>query len=89
MTEVKLNISISYDEYDKIVNDAIVDQAKSLANEIRILKNIENPLPHNLQDLADSTRYLEAHFEVIRYNNPSAKANEIIKEIQKNHLDND
>jgi hypothetical protein len=78
MTAKSITISLDWDEYDRLVNDAIIDQATTIAQDIAILLRMESPKPHNLEDLIANLYYLDGYLAVIRYNNSSEEAEEII-----------
>ena len=78
MTSKSITISLDWDEYDRVVNDAIIDQATTIAQDIAILLRMESPKPHNLEDLIANLYYLDGYLAVIRYNNSSEEAEKII-----------
>lgn len=81
MTAKSITISLDWEEYDRLVNDAIIDQATTIAQDIAILLRIETPKPHNLEDLIANLYYLDGYLAVIRYNNSSEEAEKIINRI--------
>jgi hypothetical protein len=81
MTAKSITISLDWDEYDRVVNDAIIDQATSIAQDIAMLLRMESPKPHNLEDLIANLYYLDGYLAVIRYNNSSEEAEKIINRI--------
>ena len=78
MTAKSITISLDWDEYDRLVNNAIIDQATTIAQDIAILLRMESPKPHNLEDLIANLYYLDGYLAVIRYNNSSEEAEKII-----------
>ena len=81
MTAKSITISLDWEEYDRLVNDAIIDQATTIAQDIAILLRMESPKPHNLEDLIANLYYLDGYLAVIRYNNSSEEAEKIINRI--------
>jgi len=78
MTAKSITISLDWDEYDRLVNNAIIDQATTIAQDIAILLRMEAPKPHNLEDLIANLYYLDGYLAVIRYNYSSEEAEKII-----------
>jgi hypothetical protein len=76
-----ITVSLAWDEYDRIVDEANIGQATSLAQDIKRLMDIESPKTYQVTELQDCLKYLDAYLTVIRYTHRSEDAEKIIAKI--------
>jgi hypothetical protein len=76
-----ITVSLTWDEYDRIVDEANIGQATSLAQDIKRLMDIESPKTYQVTELQDCLKYLDAYFTVIGYTHRSEDAEKIIAQI--------
>lgn len=74
-----ITVSLDWEEYDRIVDEAIIDQATSLAQEIKMA--IDSPQEYPIADMGNNLHYLNAYLSVIRYTHRSEDAEKIIAKI--------
>jgi hypothetical protein len=76
-----MKIEIDDDTVYNLFNDILLNQARSLAEEVNMLQNLENIQPYQLEDLESNLYYLETHKAMIEYCFEIERRNEIMNEL--------
>jgi hypothetical protein len=87
MSKPSITISLEWEELDRIVIDAIVSDARGLANEIAMIQRMESPQKYHMEDLQNCSHTIDAYCTIIRYRLLWEEAEKIINDIKSIYKD--